>query len=407
MTLSRFLALAMFGVPAIVAAQRPLIITKPDAEHGEPFSQIAGMRELKDGRVIVSDSRDKLVQIIDFMGGAAQVGREGPGPGEYASPGPIVALPGDSSAMWDGLNRRYLMFTPDAKPGRDFRLEPPEGLGNRGYGAFAATVPRGMDARGNIYFQGSPFIPTGDDGLVPADTVPVIRFNRAAQRPETVAFMHPQKGAAQVKPGPGGRGLNISNGLGNPLVPLDEWTALPDGRVAVARGENYRLDIYTARKVSTAGAPVSHERIPVSDVIKAEVLAARRRQFNTGTSGPRTGANGQVNQIPDDVRAKLMAEMMNVEPWPEFVPPFMRGALLARTAGNVTQVWVLRTKRAEAQPTIYDVFDTSAKLAGRVQLPANVRVLGFGNGTMYAIRQDSDDLQYLQRYKLGASITPQ
>jgi hypothetical protein len=404
---SRFFALAMFGVPAIVGAQRPLVLTKPEVEHGEPFSQIVGIRELKDGSVIVSDGRDKLVQLINFKGGARTVGREGTGPAEYAQPGPIVALPGDTSAMWDGRNRRYLIFTPDAKPGKDFRLEPPEGLGNRGYGAFASTVPRGIDARGNIYFQGSPFVPAGDDGMVPADTVPVIMFNRALQRPETVAYMHPQKGAASVKPGPGGRGLNISNGLGNPLVPTDEWAALPDGRVAVARGENYRLDIYTARKVTTAGAPVPYERIPVSDLIKAEVLAERRRQFNTGTQGPRTGANGQVNQVPEDVRAKLMAEMMNVEPWPEFVPPFVRGAILARPAAGATQVWVLRTKRAESAPTIYDVFDTSTKIIGRVQLPPNVRVLGFGNGTLYTIRKDGDDLQYLQRFKLGVSVAPQ
>jgi hypothetical protein len=406
MTRPRLFALAMLGVPAIVAAQRPLVITKPDVEHGEPFSQIVGIRELKDGRLIVSDSRDRLVQIIDFKGGAAQVGREGTGPGEYASPGPIVALPADSSAMWDGRNRRYLLFTPDAKPGRDFRLEPPEGLGNRGYGAFAATVPRGMDAKGNIYFQGSPFIPLPGEGVAPADTVPVIMFNRARQRPETVAYAYPQKGAAQVKPGPGGRGLNISNGMGNPLVPTDEWTALPDGRVAVARGENYRLDIYTARKVTTRGTPVAYERIAVSPAIKEEILAARRRQFGSASAGPRTGSNGQVNEIPDDVRAKLMAEMMNVEPWPEFVPPFMRGAVLARTTGGESQVWVLRTKRAESQPTIYDVFDTSATIIGRVELPATVRVLGFGSGTMYAIRQDGDDLQYLQRYKLGASVAP-
>jgi hypothetical protein len=407
MTTLKLLTAAAFGLPALLAAQRPLVLTKPDVEHGEPFSQIVGIRELKDGRVIVSDGRDKLVQIVDFKSGAAQVGREGTGPGEYAQPGPIVALPGDTSAMWDGRNRRYLIFTPDAKPGKDFRLEPPEGLGNRGYGAFAATVPRGMDARGNIYFQGSPFIPLGDDGMAPADTVPIIMFNRASQRPETVAYVHSQKGAASVKPGPGGRGLNISNGLGNPLVPLDEWTALPDGRVAVARGENYRLDIYTARKMTTAGAQAPNERIPVNDAIKAEILAERRRQFSSGEGAPRAGPNGQVNQIPEDVRAKLMAEMMNVEPWPEFMPPFVRGAMSARAIGGATQVWVLRTKRAAAQPTIYDVFDSSTKLIGRVQLPAQVRVLGFGNGTMYAIRQDSDDLQYLQRYKLGASVAPQ
>jgi hypothetical protein len=394
------LLLVSLLVPALAAAQKPLVVAKPDAEHADPFSQIVGVRELRDGRVLVSDSRDKIVQIVDFASGATKVGREGGGPGEYASPGPIVALPGDSSAMWDGLNRRYLLFTPDGKPGANFRLEPPEGLGTRGYGAFAATVPRGTDARGNIYFQGSPFVENQAGEMAPADTVPVIRFNRATQRPETLAYAFPQKGAASVKPGPGGRGLNISNGLGNPLVPQDEWTALPDGRVAVIRGENYRVDIYTARKITTPGTPIAYEKIRVDDVVKSEVLAARRRQFNSATAGPRSGPNGQANPVPDDVRAKLIADLMNVEPWPEFVPPFLRGAVIARTAGRTTQIWVMRTQRTESQPTVYDVFDASTALIGRVQLAPRVRVIGFGNGTMYTIRSDADDLQYLQRHKL-------
>jgi hypothetical protein len=356
-----------------------------------------GLRELKNGRVIVSDGRDKLVQLVDFTSGASRIGREGSGPGEYLSPGPIAALPGDTSAMWDGLNRRYLIFTPDAKPGGNFRLEPPEGL-PRGYGAFAATVPRGVDARGNIYFQGSPFIDNRQGETAVADTVPIIMFNRAAQRPETVAYVHPAKGSASVKPGPGGRGVNISNGLGNPLTSLDEWTALADGRVAVARGENYRIDIYTARRVTVAGAPLQYEKVVVNDVMKNEILLRRKQSLSGGS--PRSGPSGQANPIPDDVRSKLMADLMNVEPWPEFAPPFLRGAVHSRGAGATTQIWVQRTQRSEAQPTLYDVFDTNGKLTTRVQFPAKVRIISFGDGTIYTIRADEDDLQYLQRYRL-------
>jgi hypothetical protein len=394
------LLFALLAAPALASAQQPLLISKPDAEHTEPFSQIVGVRELKDGRVIVSDGRDKVVQLIDFKGGATTLGREGAGPGEYALPGPIVALPGDTSAMWDGGSRRYLTFSPAAKPGASFRLEPPEGLGNRGYGAFAATAPRGMDARGNIYFQGSPFVEDARGEMTPADSVPVIMFDRAAQRPDTVAYVHPAKGAATVKPGPGGRGLNVSNGMGNPLMPLDDWTTLPDGRVAVVRGINYRIDIYEARKVAVAGAPIPYDKLRVDETMKTETLAQRRQQFASGAPRSRPGA--QVNQAPDDLRAKLMAEMMNVEPWPEFAPPFLAGAVLARQTTGGGQIWVLRTRRAESQPTIYDVFEASTKLIGRVQFPPKVRVLGFGNGTMYTVRSDEDDLQYLQRYRLAA-----
>jgi hypothetical protein len=70
------------------AAQSPLrTLAKPDAEYAEPFTQINGVRELKDGRVIVSDVREKTVQLVDLKAGSAQkIGREGSGPGEYAMP---------------------------------------------------------------------------------------------------------------------------------------------------------------------------------------------------------------------------------------------------------------------------------------------------------------------------------
>ena len=78
--------LASAALPA--AAQLPTrTLFKPLAEHREPFSQIAAVRELKDGRLLVVDSRDKLVQLVNLNANRAiKVGREGLGPGEYGLP---------------------------------------------------------------------------------------------------------------------------------------------------------------------------------------------------------------------------------------------------------------------------------------------------------------------------------
>ena len=118
-------ALALLAVAALpVAAQQPTrTLAKPLAEHSEPFSQIAAIRELKDGRLLVVDSRDKLVQLVDLTAKTAtKVGREGSGPGEYGLPTQLFALPGDSSVIFDPLNQRYLMVHPDGKPGASFRV---------------------------------------------------------------------------------------------------------------------------------------------------------------------------------------------------------------------------------------------------------------------------------------------
>ena len=93
-------ALALGSVAPLAAqAQAARQLTKPDAEFPEPFTQVTGLRELKDGRLVVIDSRDKIVELVDFKAGnATKVGREGSGPGEYAFPMRLVPLGGDSSA---------------------------------------------------------------------------------------------------------------------------------------------------------------------------------------------------------------------------------------------------------------------------------------------------------------------
>ena len=94
-------------LPVGLAAQRPVTLGKPDAEFGEPFSQIAGIRELSNGKVIVSDQRERIVLLIDMKTQAStRIGREGSGPGEYGTPQRIIALAGDTSAIQDPSNVR-------------------------------------------------------------------------------------------------------------------------------------------------------------------------------------------------------------------------------------------------------------------------------------------------------------
>jgi hypothetical protein len=80
------------------------------------------------------------------------------------------------------------------------------------------------------------------------------------------------------------------------------------------------------------------------------------------------------------------------------MPPFAgQNALFVAPNG---QIWVARTREANDRVPKYDVLDASGKVAMRVALPAQTRVVGFGNGVVYTIRTDEDDLQYLQRYRL-------
>ena len=63
------------------------------------------------------------------------------------------------------------------------------------------------------------------------------------------------------------------------------------------------------------------------------------------------------------------------------------------------EVWVLCSHGARDSP-VYDGFTAPGVLIARVALPANTRLVGFGNSFAYLVRRDEDDLEHLQRYKL-------
>lgn len=400
----RLAVTALACLPAIAAAQKPLALSKPEVEYADPFTQISGIRELKDGRLLVADARDKTLQLIDFKSGSAtKVGREGQGPGEYSLPLRVVALPGDSAAVYDAGNQRYLTVHPDGKTGKDFRLEaatPPAGAGGAGGRAGGMMVmlspPRGTDAKGNIYYEGPAFSMSSEGMPTQADTAPVIKFDRGARRADTVAFVRLAKNNAQVS---GGRGeVRMVIGQANPLIPRDDWVVLPDGKVAVVRAADYHVDLYASRTSKVSGPPAAYDKIRVDDAVKKQVEADRAKAQRNGirmTVNAGSGGNTRSTEIGGgrggDVQIPPLTD------WPDFVPPFLANAAAVRTNG---EVWVLRTRKPGDNIPVYDVFDASGRVIGRVSLPAKSRLIGFGQGTVYLVRLDDDDLQYLQRFRL-------
>lgn len=372
-------ALAAGLLPLALSAQQPLSLGKPDAEFKEPFTQIGTLRELRDGRVLVVDPRDKVVLLVDFRTGtASRVGRNGAGPGEYALPARIIALPADTSAIYDPSNARYLLITPSGAPGEVFRLHESvrTSLGGRG------SVPRSTDARGRIFFEGSPFT-TGPGGeMASADSTPLMRYDRLTGKLDTLAWVQLAKGYARVAALPNG-GVSISVGM-VAFPSRDDWAPMPDGGVAVARVRDYHVDRVSPSSARTSGSPVEVSPIPVTESEK-EAWRAERRAL----AGPQATRNGGVPRGP--VGPPPQAE------FPAVMPPFVYWSTYARPNG---ELWVLRSHKASDEVPVYDVFNSSGAMVGRVALPAKSRLAGLGNGTVYVVRKDDDDLEYLQRYRL-------
>ncbi|HEX6316466.1 MAG TPA: hypothetical protein VFZ73_16460, partial [Gemmatimonadaceae bacterium] len=99
-------ALSTTAVVAAIAFQqapRAITLRLADATLGEPFASIYSIRELADGRVLISDySSDNRVVVADLTTGRVRpVGNVGAGPREYRAAGKLLALPGDSTLLID------------------------------------------------------------------------------------------------------------------------------------------------------------------------------------------------------------------------------------------------------------------------------------------------------------------
>jgi hypothetical protein len=408
-TLFRPFAL-LAALPFAAATQQARTLPAPNATYDEPFSQVGGLRELSNGRVIVSDGRDKIVSFIDLATGSAEkVGREGSGPGEFGLPSRLFMAPGDTTLLFDPLNTRYLVIGPDGKPKTTFMIETaaPSGQGGPGGGPGfrlgGMTLARASDARGRLYGETAPISIGADGRPQTADSAGITRYDRATKKLDTLAWVKLPKNNAQVSGSGGGGGqqnVSIRIGGSNPLAARDEWTVFPDGRVAIVRASDYHVDWILPNGQKRSSPAIRHTPIRMTEADKREEEALRNRA--RGNQMMMTVENG-----PNGVRRSAQmgpgANAPPLEPltdWPEVKPAFRPGqaSVWARPNGDL---WVRRTEPAGAKGTLYDVINAQGAVMYQVRLPDRITLVGFGNGTIYTTKADEDDLLYLQRHAVG------
>ncbi len=399
------------ALPLAAAAQTaPRTLPAPNATFEEPFSQIAGIRELANGKVIVADGRDKIVSLVDLAANSAtKIGREGSGPAEFGLPARLFTAPRDTTLLWDPLNSRYLVLGPDGKPVTTFMIEmaPPAPARAPGGGAAPAGGPPGAfrmggmstarvaDARGRLYAESSPITINAEGQPVSADSVAITRYDRVTKRLDSLAWVRTPKNNSQVTGSSGN--MNIRIGGSNPLAPRDEWTVFPDGRVAIVRASDYHVDWVLANGQKKSSPAIRYTPIRMGEADKREeealrVKARANQMMITMSNGPE-GMRRSAQMGPG-------ANAPPLEPltdWPAVKPPFRPGAgsVWARPNGDL---WVRRTEPAGAKGTLWDIIDAEGKVSYQVRLAEGINLVGFGNGTIYTTKADEDDLLYLQRH---------
>jgi hypothetical protein len=356
-------------------------LAQPDAKLAHEFSAINGFRELPDGRVLVADGIDEVVLRADFRTGRADtVGRVGQGPGEYKNPDAMYALPNGGTLLVDLGNGRLNFLGADGK----YVSSTPIAQGD--FPGVSIVIPRAVDAQGRIYYQPAM---GGPRGGIP-DSASIVRWDRARSRYDTIGKV---KLPAMNTQSSGSANNQRMVQRPRPYPAQDAWNVAADGRVAIARAGDYRVDWIGADGRAVRGRPIPVRAVPVAQADKREWMAEQANGLRINVQN----VNGQMSMAfsrggrDEDNIDDAIAETE----WPGTKPAFLAGAVWVTPEGDA---WVERTVPAGAARVV-DVFDAAGNLKERVTLPVGRRLVGFGRGVVYLRYADASDLQFLERYR--------
>ncbi len=351
------LATAPLGISAQGVAQ--VRLRPADATLPYEFTRVGALRELSDGRVIVTDAGDAKLLMGDLRAGSVtQIGRQGRGPGEYVNVRELIPLRGDTTAM--PAQGGWLLIVGATLAGAKSADDP------------AVRALRfeilGADTFGHVYASG-PTPRRADMTIADArDSSRVIRVRIRDVVVDTVARLRVRPYELQTLTSTSG--LTMTRAMPPPLSAGDEAQATSDGWLAIVRVEPYAVDWVDPRGMLTRGPALPY---------RANRLTPADRQ-------------ALVDAIPN--RPDRMPPY-DVTKMPELVPPFVNPALVVTRDGRAL---VRRTIVASSRESRYDIVDRSGRITGQLVLPLNERVIAFGTKCVYVAWKDADDIEHLRRH---------
>lgn len=371
-----FLAL-LAAVP--LSAQQPRAarpLPAPNAELEEPWSGPLQLVELKNGDILVHDSREKRLVVTSFRTQEQRdAAREGSGPAEFRSVMAMWRAPGDSVQVLDLMQQRILVLDPT---GRALRTQPMAGAGDP-LALMRTPFTRTVDAQGRWYGEGRDMRLEGGrmsfgDSVVIVRTDPrsakadsLIKFVNIVQAPE----MSPQVMRMRV---PG-------------YPKYDIWGVFPDGRVMVLRADGYVPEIVLPNGQRRRAAALPYLRLPVTEADKKTMMDSVQKALDEGL-------RQAAGMVPSNAQMPRF-ELVPPEPWQTEKPPFTGDRILVDSRGRA---WVPVVDRTPGQR--YDILNADGAIVDAIKLPPRVQLLGFGASGMYTALRDEDDLLVIRRHAL-------
>jgi hypothetical protein len=322
--------------------------------------------ELSDGRVVFTDTRNKLflradlkTGKVDTLGKRVDTLPQGAPAEHYRFPGWVAHLAGDTVALVDFSAIRTTRWNEkgqalDVLPIRIVSGETPVLLYD--------TVGHGY----KIDYQA--ILGGGEPGRsVRPDSIPVLRIDLKGGAVDTIAHL--------VTPAYGDATFGEqTQQAAKVFAPNDHFGVLPDGTAWVARGHENRVDWRSPDGRWSRGEARAYTKTPVTQADKDRVLTQVREQ-------------GKQFGMPQDLSITY--------PFAETKPPF--DFALGRENG---EVWLQRPRAQEDAALVYDVVGRNGAWQRRVTFPKGASLVGFGTkGAVYASIKGEDGKRTVGRFR--------
>ena len=323
---------------------------------------VAAVQPLPGGRLLVNDPVKRRVVLLDSSLKQVAVVADTTAATRNAygtRNGGLIPFRGDSALFVDPASLSMLVIDPAGKIARImaaprandviFLLGGP--MGNPGFDAKGRLVYRSMgfgDRRAAAPRAGPAVHAAG----VP-DSVPIVRYDLAARKLDTAAFVKvyaPKLNIVQTE----GGGMRMSTVI-NPIPEVDDWAVLPDGTIAIVR-KDYHVDFVDAdgKRTSAPKIPFDWQRLTDSAktaVIDSAKAAFERMRAGGPGAGPRRGSDGHRAgrsrwSAPRCPSAGCGTMIMIRERGPEGAAPPSRGAAPSGAAAGPPPMSVRLAERA-------------------------------------------------------------
>lgn len=338
----------------------------------DPRSEIVGVAVLRDGRVLVADRRERLLYVASADGAAIEaLGRNGQGPGEYATPRAITRARAETLYVYAG-NTRYTRITGDGRIADDLPI-PTEFLRAGGL-----APPRGIDAAGRIHWQGD-VVGATEGGFKRNEVQNVRRWTPGLVRLDTVASLRDH--AAEMH-----------RHRFHPFAERDLFVVAPDGRVGVLSAREYRLRWYREGRLVAEGPPIPFEAVRVT---AAERAAFRRERAQAPAGMARADAGASASREPSPQAIRQMETAFSDEMFPASLPPFVEDGGILSPGGDL---WVVRSAPTGARVRRVDILAPDGRRRGHLSLPEGRRLVALEVAGIFLARTDDDGLEWLERY---------